>query len=175
MNLENFEQGLSWESFFSRIQMHRNQWRENLTKDINIPDGLAQIIQHYPHHLKVVGIFADWCGDAVQEVPAIINLLQLNPQIEVRIFIRDDHPDLMDQYLTNGGKAIPKFVIFSDQFDELAQWGPRPAGAQAVLQHEKSTGATVKEYWPKIQAWYLENHPLALWQEWAEIFRMLTR
>ncbi|MDK9699795.1 MAG: thioredoxin family protein, partial [bacterium] len=95
--------------------------------------------------------------------------------IIVRCFPRDENLDVMDMYLTNGGRAIPKFVVYDSEMKELAQWGARPAGAQAIMLAAKAEGDTVKEYWPKVVAWYQVNHPAETYREWEELFRRLPQ
>jgi hypothetical protein len=73
-----------------------------------------------------------WCGDASQIVPALNALAKASDCITLRLLLRDEHPDLMDQFLTNGSRSVPK-VIFVDPADNrvLGSWGPRPTGGQA--------------------------------------------
>lgn len=49
-----------------------------------------------------------WCGDAGHSVPMLYRIAQENPHIDFQIHLRDAEPFLIDSYLTNGGKAIPK-------------------------------------------------------------------
>ena len=74
-----------------------------------------------------------WCGDAAQSVPVMNWLAEASPRIALRVALRDEHPALMDQYLTNGGRSIPKLLMLDAQASEvLADWGPRPLVAQAL-------------------------------------------
>ena len=55
-----------------------------------------------------------WCGDSAQNVPWLEHFLNaFNPKIETFYFFRDEHPDLMNQFLTNGSRSIPKAVFLS--------------------------------------------------------------
>lgn len=82
--------------------------------------------------LRCLILAADWCGDVVRNVPVVFKALEVSG-IPTEVFIIEEHPDLMDQFLTMGGRAIP-IVIFSDTSGYvLGQWGPRPKHVQEVM------------------------------------------
>ncbi len=70
-----------------------------------------------------------WCGDSSFLLPVIAEAAALNDAVTLRILLRDDNLDIMDQYLTGGSRSIPKLVAFSEEGIELFTWGPRPEGA----------------------------------------------
>ncbi len=80
-----------------------------------------------------------WCGDSAQTLPIMVKLAETNPEkIELRIILRDDNLEIMDQYLTNGGRSVPKLIVVDEESNkELFTWGPRPKGAQDVLDKAK--------------------------------------
>lgn len=80
-----------------------------------------------------------WCGDSAQTLPIIAKLADAQSEkIELRIILRDDYVDIMDQYLTNGGRSIPKLIALEESSGkELFTWGPRPKGAQEVMDKAK--------------------------------------
>lgn len=80
-----------------------------------------------------------WCGDSAFLLPIIAEAATLSDQITLRILLRDDNLDIMDQYLTDGGRSIPKLVAFSDAGDELFDWGPRPKGARQLFASLRET------------------------------------
>jgi hypothetical protein len=80
-----------------------------------------------------------WCGDSAFLLPVIAEAAALSEDVRLRILPRDENLDIMDQYLTDGGRSIPKLVAFSEQGKELFTWGPRPDGARqkfAALQEQ---------------------------------------
>ena len=70
-----------------------------------------------------------WCGDSAFLLPVIAEAAATTDAVTLRILLRDDNLDLMDQYLTNGSRSIPKLAAFSETGTELFTWGPRPDGA----------------------------------------------
>lgn len=82
-------------------------------------------------------ITADWCGDAMVNVPIFMRIAN-EALIDARYFIRDEHLDLMDQYLTNGtARSIPIIVIIDQDGKEVGKWGPRSAEAQRFVDEKK--------------------------------------
>lgn len=71
-----------------------------------------------------------WCGDSAFLLPVIAEAASLNEDISLRILLRDENLDVMDQYLTDGSRSIPKLVAFSEAGEERFVWGPRPEGAR---------------------------------------------
>ena len=52
-----------------------------------------------------------WCGDAAQILPVINKIAEYSSLIDLKVVCRDENPELMDQFLTNGSKSIPKVII----------------------------------------------------------------
>jgi hypothetical protein len=101
-----------------------------------------------------------WCGDGAQSIPHLAKLTDLNPLITLKILLRDEHPDLMDAYLTNGARSIPKLVAMtSDLQEELFTWGPKPKyllDRHAAFK-QNSGGLTYLEFLEEIHLWYAKN------------------
>lgn len=82
--------------------------------------------------LRCLIIAADWCGDVVRNVPVVFRAMETGG-IPVEVLIMEQNLDVMDQFLTAGGRSIP-VVIFTDTSGHvLDQWGPRPQHVQAVM------------------------------------------
>jgi len=80
-----------------------------------------------------------WCGDSAFLLPVIAEAAQLSDNVTLRILLRDDNLDIMDQYLTGGSRSIPKMATFAEDGEERFVWGPRPEGARqkyAALREE---------------------------------------
>jgi len=103
---------------------------------------------------KWIVITEPWCGDAAHIVPFLYLIAQTNPLIQIVFELRDQEPFRIDQYLTRGGRSIPKLIIRDEHDHDLATWGPRPAGCQEIydrLMEEKADFETVKT---ALQNWY---------------------
>ena len=114
-----------------------------------------------------------WCGDAAQNVPVMQKLAEINPMIDLRLVLRDDNEELMQQYLTNGGKSIPKLIAVSADLDkELFTWGPRPATAQVevkrLLDENGGFNDKVKE---GVQIWYNNDKGISMQNELIDLLK----
>jgi len=111
-------------------------------------------------------IAESWCGDAAQNVPVMQIMAEVNPNITVRVILRDENPELMNQYLTNGGKSIPKLICLDENLNELGTWGPRPHFLQDWLKKEKANPtmemSALKE---QFQVWYTKDKGQTLQKE----------
>lgn len=88
--------------------------------------------------LRCLILAADWCGDVVRNVPVVFQVVE-EAGIPTRVLIMEEHLEVMDQFLTMGGRAIP-IVIFTDAAGNvLGKWGPRPQHVQAVMVAFKQT------------------------------------
>nr|WP_249306297.1 thioredoxin family protein [Lederbergia citrea] len=88
--------------------------------------------------LRAIAITEDWCGDAMLNVPILLKLAE-KCGIEVRMLLRDQNLELMDQYLTNGtSRAIPIFIFLDQEGNEHAVWGPRAETVQRYVEEQRS-------------------------------------
>ena len=97
-----------------------------------------------------------WCGDAAHVVPVLNKLQELNSNIEMKIILRDENLELMDRYLTNGGRSIPKLIVYNPETENvLGTWGPRPAGATKLMEDYRAEhGVIDDEVKEQLQVWY---------------------
>lgn len=116
-------------------------------------------------------ISEDWCGDSAQNIPYIAELAKLNPYIELKIFPRDTNLDIIDLYLTNGTRSIPKLVAFDNDGNELFQWGPRPNQAAELIAKLKAEGKTKEEFLEQLHLWYGRNRGSELLNELSELIK----
>lgn len=106
---------------------------------------------------KFLIISEGWCGDAGQTVPAVS--LFFKDKNEVRVIYRDENPELMDKFLTNGTRSIPIVVILDENDEVITHWGPRPAyGTELLKKHKESPETyTKQQFYNDIQLYYAKN------------------
>jgi hypothetical protein len=153
-----------------------NETRMNrLEKTITIADEIIQKLQNCSKNYIWLVLAESWCGDAAQILPVIHKMSEVSPAIQFNIVLRDDHDALMQQFLTNGGKAIPKLIILDAQtLEVLADWGPRPQGAKQLIVDYKSVHGVVDETAKiELQKWYLHDKGSSIQQEILEIMGQL--
>ncbi|MEN1785543.1 MAG: thioredoxin family protein [Bacteroidota bacterium] len=97
-----------------------------------------------------------WCGDAAPSLPVMHQLATALPWLAFRIILRDQHPALMDQFLTNGSRSIPKLIALREDTQEVVgTWGPRGAQATAMVKTQKEQyGKLTPEFKQELQVFY---------------------
>lgn len=132
---ERFAQGMTYAEF--KAQMTRNQERLAANeRQLELASDDLAAFERLPHPLHVLVLAEDWCGDVIDNLPILGRLAEACGKLDVRIFARDKHLDLMDQYLSEGTfRSIPVFVFFDDNFDEVGRFIERPASVTARRQH----------------------------------------
>ncbi|MBX2959863.1 MAG: thioredoxin family protein [Flavobacteriales bacterium] len=117
-------------------------------------------------------IAESWCGDAGQNLPVMAKMAEANPNIELKVILRDENPGLMNQYLTNGGKSIPKLICLDENLNELGTWGPRPQFLQDWMKNEKANPTmTMDELKEQFQVWYTKDKGQTLQKEMLELMK----
>jgi len=122
-----FEQGITYDAY--KAQMTRNQERFLTTEETVEfdPTDLA-FFKQLPAPIYVLAIAEDWCGDVINNLPVLGKLAEQSENLKLRVFLRDQNLDIMDQYLKEGQfRSIPVFVLFDANFHELGHWIERPA------------------------------------------------
>ncbi|HEY7122563.1 MAG TPA: thioredoxin family protein [Ktedonobacterales bacterium] len=124
---ERFEQGMTYDEYKAQMTRNKERFIENEHQLELDPQDLA-VFQHLPRPLDVLVLAEDWCGDVIANLPILGRLTAESGTLHLRIFLRDQNPDLMDQYLNHGQfRSIPVFVFFDEQFHELGRFIERPA------------------------------------------------
>jgi hypothetical protein len=100
-----------------------------------------------------------WCGDAAPVIPIMKKIADENPQIDFKLILRDENDELMSEFLTNGGKSIPKLISFNAEDESiLFTWGPRPKEAAELVAKEKAEfGQLRDEFKVVLQKWYNQD------------------
>ncbi|MFN8439453.1 MAG: thioredoxin family protein [Caldilineaceae bacterium] len=124
---ERFEQGLTYNAY--KEQMTRNRERfDNTEQTVELPSDDVAFFAALPEPLNVLVIAEDWCGDVINNLPVLGRLAAASGKLNLRVFLRDQNLDLIDQYLNQGQfRSIPVFVFFDQNFHELGHWIERPA------------------------------------------------
>lgn len=124
-------------------------------KTVRISETHAQQIMSYKTSMTWLVITESWCGDAAHIIPVIAKVAHLNPNISLKLVLRDEHPELMNAFLTNGSKAIPKLIILDEHCNVLNTFGPRPSKATDMVNAYKAThGSLTAAFREELQHWY---------------------
>jgi hypothetical protein len=140
-----------------------------LSKTVNLRPDLSTALQSVKANWVWLVLSESWCGDAAQNVPVLEKMAaESNGKISLRILLRDENPDVMDDYLTNGSRSIPKLICLDAKtLQEVGVWGPRPAEAQQKMNEWKAL--PLSEKIEKVHAWYAANETAALQREFVSL------
>lgn len=113
-----------------------------------------------------------WCGDAAQNIPVINKLAEENPNIDLKIILRDDNLELMDQFLTNGGRSIPKLISVDENKEVLFSWGPRPSTAtKMIADYKEENGVVDAKVKEDLQVWYNKNKGVNVQEDFISLLK----
>jgi hypothetical protein len=151
---ELWEVALPYERFVAASEQHRGLW-EGIYRLMRVPEWAFQAVPPGTRRRLLV-IAEDWCGDASSTIPAVARFADVVPGMELRVLRRDEHPELMDRYLTDGARAIPIVIVLDEAWRELGHWGPRPAALQAFVMENRPL-IPKAELYPQVRRWYARD------------------
>ncbi len=164
---ENQTQDLVHYTELNEARMHR------LDKTITIVDEVKFFLQDIFKEYTWLVISEGWCGDAAQILPVINKMAEVSDKIDLRIVLRDENEELMNLFLTNGTKSIPKLIIIDKESNEvIADFGPRPVGAkQLILDYKAEHGVVDETAKIELQKWYLQDKGISTQKEIVELMK----
>ncbi|HRH41799.1 MAG TPA: thioredoxin family protein [Pyrinomonadaceae bacterium] len=153
--------------YFGKLNRHR---MKRLEKTIKLDEGFVQKIKALKKPLNWLIITEGWCGDGAQNIPAIEKIAEQNQLINTRYLLRDENLDLMDKFLTNGGRAIPILICLdAETFQVLGKWGSRPRAIQEYFLELKASGIEKTERDELIQRRYNSDKEQSIQSDFAEL------
>lgn len=128
-------------------------------KTFKIPEDIQQKLKTQHKELVFLALTESWCGDAAASLPIINKVAEASPNITLKVVLRDESLDLMDTFLTNGARSIPKVIVLDKANNEIVgEWGPRPSIAtQMVEDCKREHGKLTDEFKQELQVWYNKN------------------
>ncbi|MGB2983755.1 MAG: thioredoxin family protein [Candidatus Bipolaricaulia bacterium] len=153
---EYFEGGLTSESFATLLTEEQKKLHSLHDRRAEIDDEAVAAVRS-AGDLRVLVITEPWCGDSLAIFP-VVSALFGRAGSEVRVVRRDEHLELIDRYLTRGGRAIPIVLVLDEAYGVKFRWGPRPSPAQQIVDDHREdvkAGRTEKtEVHKKVRSFY---------------------
>lgn len=148
-----------------------NQRRmQRVEKTYTVSAALLQQVKKLQHKIHWIVITEHWCGDASQSLPVLHKVAAMSDgMIELQLVYRDQNNELMDQYLTNGTRSIPKLIQLDEWLNVTGIWGPRPGVAQKLVKELKANSATAATYASELHLWYAKDKQQELEKEIAQL------
>ena len=127
-----FNESLDYENYIQllgeNLSLHKLHYRnfELINQDL-------QILEKMPT-MNILVISEPWCGDSFALLPIVKKISEANKTWKLKVILRDKNLDLIDNYLTKGGRAIPIFLFLDNNFEFKFKWGPRPQATQNIFE-----------------------------------------
>ena len=154
---------------YTKLNWERMQ---HLATSIKLEESLVALIEGIETNQNWYVLTEAWCGDAAQNIPVIAKIAESTPKINLRFLLRDENPEIMNLFLTDGGKSIPKLFSLDEEAQLLFTWGPRPEGAQNLfLEHKSNPVMSFTEFVVHINNWYDTDKTVSIQKEFAALLR----
>ena len=139
-----------------------------LEKTINLDESVRKSISSNTRRQVWLILTEGWCGDAAQNIPAIEKVAAASDLIETRYILRDENLELMDEFLTEGARSIPKLIALdAETHDVLFTWGARPQAAQSLFKKRKAEDVEKSVITEELQRWYNADRGVSVQRELA--------
>jgi len=144
-----------------------------LDKTTKISDTIVENVKEFKGNQTWLVLTESWCGDAAQSAPVINRIAEITNKINLRIVQRDEHPDLMNAFLTNGSQSIPKLIAIDTLTNKLVgEWGPRPSIAtEMVNSYKREHGSLSPEFKQDLQVWYNKDKGINIAEDLTELLK----
>ena len=155
-----------------------NETRMNrLDKTIHVGIETSQELNALMHEYYWLVLAEGWCGDAAQLVPIFNKMASVSNNVELKLLFRDENLPLMNMFLTNGSKSIPKLIVLEKETLEVkGTWGPRPEGALKLIRSYKQQYGVIDETAKaELQLWYLHDKGLSTQNELTTLMHHLEQ
>ncbi|AWI24802.1 thioredoxin family protein [Flavobacterium pallidum] len=148
-----------------------NETRMNrLEKTVLISEKNASAMQSLASRFTWLVISEGWCGDAAQILPVLEKLAKLSDKVTLKIVLRDEHPELMDLFLTHNTRSIPKLIVLDENNAVKTTWGPRPKAAlDLVADYKRENGVFDDAGKTALQLWYTKDKGASIQDEMVAI------
>ncbi len=128
---------------------------DRLDKTLKISEETQTSLNQLKDGFTFLVIAEGWCGDAAQILPVLNKIADASSKIDLKVVCRDENEPLMEAFLTNGSKSIPKIIIVDKNQNVINSWGPRPSiAAKMVLDYKEQNGNIDAEFKKDLQIWY---------------------
>jgi len=147
---------------------------KRLDKTIKISNQTKAVFKSITKKQTWLVLSEGWCGDAAQNLPVIHKLATENKNITLKIILRDEHLAVMDLFLTNGGRSIPKVIVLDAQNNVQHTWGPRPTLATKIMADYKAKkGSIDAQFKQDLQVWYNKNKGRSVQEDFVKMLSVL--
>ena len=170
--VENKSTGPNQSEELTNYSLLNDRRMKRLDKTIKISEKTTQEIKMINEPQTWLLITEGWCGDAAQNLPVINKMAEINENINLKLVLRDEHLELMDLFLTNGGRAIPKLIALDKDNNVINTWGPRPTVAtKMVADYKTEHGSLDAKFKEDLQVWYNKDKGQSTQEDFVSLIK----
>ena len=159
----------------TNYSMLNDRRMKRLDKTIKISEETIQEFQKVKQPQTWLVLTEGWCGDAAQNLPILNKIASDTANIDLKIVLRDENLDLMDLFLTNGGRSIPKLIVLDKDNNVLDFWGPRPTIAtKMVTDYKEKNGILDPQFKQDLQVWYNKDKGKSVQEDFVNLVAKLS-
>lgn len=162
------------EDFFNFTKLNEKRMKR-LDKQTRLSENAEQKTQEIQKEFTWLVLTESWCGDAAQTLPVINKFSEVNAKIDLKVVLRDENDDLMNQFLTNGSKSIPKLIVIEKSTNKVvSSWGPRSKKAsKLVADYKTKHGKIDADFKKELQYWYNEDKGESIEKDMMEFLEIM--
>ncbi len=154
----------------THYSMLNDRRMDRLDKKISISESTKTVLSELTQKQTWLVLTEGWCGDAAQNLPVIHKMAAISDHIELKLVLRDENLELMDLFLTNGGRAIPKLIALDENLEVLFTWGARPSIATKMVADYKAEHGKLDDAFKKdLQVWYNKDKGMSLQEDFVKL------
>ncbi len=152
-----------------------NQRMKRLDKQTKLSEDALGKTKRIQKDFTWLVLTESWCGDAAQTLPLINKFAEANEKINLKVILRDENEDLMNQFLTNGSKSIPKLIVLDNSSNEVVgSWGPRSEmAAKMVTDYKNKNGKIDDQFKIDLQNWYNADKGANIEKELVDLIKAI--
>ena len=133
---ERFVQGFTYADYINQIKVNKARFDDFYNNFKVTPEetqALQELVQRADGPTKMLVLGEDWCGDVIRGMPVLARIAEAGG-LEMRVFPRDEHHDIMNEFLKNGEwMSIPVAVFYTKDHQYICHWIERPAVAESEI------------------------------------------
>ena len=158
-----------------KIDYTKLNWSRSkrLDKTAEISEESIAVFKSISEKQTWLVISEPWCGDAAQTLPFLNKIAQVSENIELKIVLRDENPELMDEFLTNGSRSIPVVIMLDEDFNVINTFGPRSkAATKLVADYKEHQGKIDDAFKEMLQVWYNNDKGISIVNDLTECIKV---
>ncbi len=170
--LEGKSTGQEQSEYITNYSILNDKRMNRLDKTIRKSDETITTLQNVNEPQTWLVLTEGWCGDAAQNLPVINKMAELNDNIQLKLVLRDENLELMDLFLTNNGRSIPKLIALDKDNNILNTWGPRPTiASKMVADYKEKNGSLDAEFKQDLQIWYNKDKGKSIQKDFVKFIK----